>query len=108
MQNLKHKNTAAGLLTSHFKLCERNSVFSRRPKIVRFKNLSPSVPRAASVSLDSLSCVQPISVNLLPVERRLNAVTKTRFSDASYYYWRSATEAYAAAEDPKSRYFADC
>ncbi|CAM9679654.1 unnamed protein product, partial [Sphacelaria rigidula] len=33
----------------------------------------------------------------------LNAVTKTRFADASYYYWRSATEIYAAAEDPSSR-----
>lgn len=56
----------------------------------------------------SLSCVLPITVNLVPFEFRLNAVTKTRFSDASYYYWRSATEAYAAAEDPRSRYNAEC
>ncbi|CAM9228975.1 unnamed protein product, partial [Ascophyllum nodosum] len=34
----------------------------------------------------------------------LNAVTKTRFDDASYYYWRSSKEAYAAAvEDTQSR-----
>ncbi|CAM9714504.1 unnamed protein product [Scytosiphon promiscuus] len=32
----------------------------------------------------------------------LNAVTKTRFDDASYYYWRSSAEAYAAADDPKN------
>ncbi|CAM9409830.1 unnamed protein product [Pylaiella littoralis] len=31
----------------------------------------------------------------------LNAVSKTRFDDASYYYWRSSREAYAAAEDEK-------
>eukprot|EP00903_Cladosiphon_okamuranus_P013353 g12445.t1 len=32
----------------------------------------------------------------------LNAVAKTRFDDASYYYWRSSTESYAAAADPKN------
>ncbi|CAM9146601.1 unnamed protein product, partial [Hapterophycus canaliculatus] len=32
----------------------------------------------------------------------VNAVAKTRFDDASYYYWRSSTEAYAAAGDPKT------
>ncbi|CAM9369469.1 unnamed protein product [Ectocarpus fasciculatus] len=33
----------------------------------------------------------------------LNSVAKARFDDASYYYWRSSTEAFAAAENGKTK-----
>ncbi|CAM9531119.1 unnamed protein product [Ectocarpus sp. 6 AP-2014] len=33
----------------------------------------------------------------------LNSVAKARFDDASYYYWRSSTEAFAAAEKDKTK-----